>query len=67
VIAGVARASDLHSVGSTVLLALVVWTGFPLALLTGSMVCGKVPTITATMHAGDWLLELLVIAGIIGL
>src|SRR5437588_6022817 len=37
VIAGVARAADLHSVGSTVLLGLALWLGFPFVLLTGSM------------------------------
>ena len=66
-IAGVARASHLHSVGSTVLLGLVLWLGFPLVLLTGSMMWDKVPTVTAVLHAGDWLLKLLVISAIVGL
>jgi hypothetical protein len=67
VIAGVARACHLHSVGSTVLLGLVLWLGFPLVLLTGSMMWDKVPTVTAVLHAGDWLLKLLVISAIVGL
>ena len=67
VIAGVARACHLHGVGSTVLLALVLWTGFPLVLLSGSVMWDKVPTATARLHAGDWLLKLLVISAIVGL
>jgi hypothetical protein len=67
VIAGVARACHLHSVGSTVLLGLVLWLGFPQVLLTGSMMWDKVPTVTAVLHAGDWLLKLLVISAIVGL
>jgi hypothetical protein len=67
VIADVARACHSHSVGSTALLGLVLWTGFPLVLLTGSMMWEKVPTVTAMVHAGDWLLKLLVISIIVGL
>ena len=67
VIAGVARAADLHSVGSTVLLGLALWLGFPFVLLTGSMLWDKVPTATATLHAGDWLLKLVVISVLVGL
>jgi hypothetical protein len=67
VIAGVARAGDLHGVGSTVLLGLALWLGFPFVLLTGSIMWEKVPTVTATLHAGDWLLKLVVISVIVGL
>jgi hypothetical protein len=49
-------------VGSTSL-----WLGFPLVLLTGSMIWDRVPTVTALLHAGDWLLKLLVISVIVGL
>jgi hypothetical protein len=67
VIAGLARTADLHSVGSSVLLALVLWLGFPFVLLTGSMMWEKVPAVTAILHAGDWLLKLIVISVIVGL
>jgi Protein of unknown function (DUF1761) len=63
----VARACHLHTVGSAVLLGLVLWTGFPVVLLTGSMMWEKVPAPTALLHAGDWLLKLVVIAAIVGL
>ncbi len=67
VIAGVARTCHLHTVGSTVLLGLVLWAGFPLVRLTGSIMWDKVPPVTALLHAGDWLLKLLVISAIVGL
>jgi hypothetical protein len=31
------------------------------------MMWDKVPTVTAVLHAGDWLLKLLVISAIVGL
>ena len=67
VIAGVARSADLHGVGSTVLLGLALWLGFPFVLLTGSMMWDKVPSVTALLHAGDWLLKLIVISVVVGL
>jgi len=66
-LSGVARAADLHSVGSTVLLGLTLWLGFPFVLLTGSMMWEKVPAVTAMLHAGDWLLKLVVISVMVGL
>jgi hypothetical protein len=44
-----------------------LWAGFPLVLLTGSVIWEKVHPATAAMHAGDWLIKLLLIAVIIGL
>jgi len=67
VMAGLARALDLHGVGSTLLLGLVLWVGFPLMLLTGSIMWEKVPPVTAALHAGDWLIKLIVISVIVGL
>ena len=67
VIAGVARAGHLHGVGSTVLLGLALWVGFPFVLLTGSMVWDRVPAATAILHGGDWLLKLVVVTVIVGL
>jgi hypothetical protein len=52
-----------HGVG----LALILWVGFPVVLLTGSVIWEKVHAATAAMHAGDWLIKLLVIAVIVGL
>jgi hypothetical protein len=67
VIAGLARYSDITSAGPTVVLGLVLFVGFPLILLTGSVIWEKTPVATAVLHAGDWLMKLLVIAVIVGL
>ncbi len=45
---------------SAIKLALVLWIGFPVLLLTGSVMWEAVPWKLATIHAGDWLLKLLV-------
>ena len=60
------RSGDLD-VGHGVVLALVAWVGFPLVLLSGSVIWEKVHPFTAAMHAGDWLLKLLLIAVVLGL
>ncbi|ALG09324.1 DUF1761 domain-containing protein [Kibdelosporangium phytohabitans] len=60
------RSGDL-SVGHGLVLALILWVGFPLVLLSGSVMWEKVHPATATMHAGDWLLKLLLVAVAVGL
>ncbi len=55
------RGHDL-AISRAVVLALLLWAGFPLVLLTGSILWEKVRPATAVMHAGDWLLKLLLIA-----
>jgi hypothetical protein len=47
--------------------ALIMWVGFPLVLLSGSVIWEGVHPVTASMHAGDWLIKLLLIAVILGL
>jgi len=46
-------------------LALAFWIGFPVVLLIGSVIWENVGWKPAAIHAGDWLLKLLVIAVII--
>ena len=46
-------------------LGVVLWVGFPAVLLIGSVLWEDVPVRLATLHAGDWLVKLLVIAVII--
>jgi hypothetical protein len=38
----------------------------PVVLLTGSVVHGKVPWQQAAIHAGDWLVELLLVSVTVG-
>jgi hypothetical protein len=47
-------------------LACVLWIGFPVVLLTGSVLHEKVPWRLAAIHAGDWLVKLAAIAVIVG-
>jgi hypothetical protein len=49
-----------------VVLGLVLWIGFPVVLLVGSVYHEKVPPRLAAIHAVDWLLKLLAIATIVG-
>jgi len=46
-------------------LGLALWVGFPTVILAGSVFHEKVPPTLAAIHAGDWLLKLLAIAGIV--
>ncbi|NRQ38052.1 DUF1761 domain-containing protein [Nonomuraea sp. NN258] len=66
VIMGLARYAGLTGVGQALVLGLVLWAGFPAMLLTGSMMWERTPAVTAVLHAGDWLLKLLIISAIVG-
>ena len=48
------------------LLGLALWLGIAVVLLAGSVYHEKVPVKLASIHAGDWLLKLVVIAIIVG-
>jgi hypothetical protein len=43
-----------------------VWVGFPITLLVGSVIWENTPWQLAAIHAGDWLVKLLLIAVILG-
>ena len=47
-------------------LGLALWTAFPVVLLTGSVVHEKVPWRLAAIHAGDWLVKLLLVSLVTG-
>ena len=53
---GVTRPRD------AVRLGLALWVAFPVVLLTGSVVHEKVPWRLAAIHAGDWLVKLLLVS-----
>jgi len=40
---------------------LFLWIGFPVIILTGSVLWENIPWKVAAIHAGDWLVKLLVI------
>jgi hypothetical protein len=47
------------------LLGLVLWVGFPLVLWTGAVIHEATPVRLAALHAGDWLLKLLLIGVVV--
>jgi hypothetical protein len=46
---------------SAVHVGLLLWIGFPVILLAGSVLWDNVPWKVAAIHAGDWLVKMLVI------
>lgn len=48
-------------------LGLWVWVGFPVVLLTGSVMWENVPWRLAAIHAGDWLVKIVLIVMILSL
>jgi hypothetical protein len=64
--AWIASQAGLEHLPAALGLAAVLWIAFPAVLLTGSVTWEKVPPITAAIHAGDWLLKLLLIAVAVG-
>jgi hypothetical protein len=66
VAAGLAAGIGITAWPTAVLLGLALWVGFPVILLLGSVVHENVPWRLAVLHAGDWLVKLLLIAVIVG-
>lgn len=67
VVAGIAVAAGVATWTSAVLLGLAAWVGFPVVLLTGSVIWENVPWKLAALHAGDWLAKLVAVALVVGL
>lgn len=67
VIAELATRMDIKDPPGSMLLGLGLWLGFPVVLFSGSIVHERYPWRLAAIHAGDWLLKLLVIALIVTL
>jgi len=65
VVAWLIAHQDVTQLGTALLLALALalalWTAFPLVLLAGSVFHERVPARLAAIHAGDWLLKLILI------
>jgi Protein of unknown function (DUF1761) len=65
VVAGLAARLGIAAWAGALQLALALWVAFPVVLLAGSVIYEKVPWRLATIHAGDWLLKLLVLAVVV--
>jgi hypothetical protein len=54
-------------VGGLLVLALVGWLAFPVAILTGAIVWDSEPWRLVAIHAGDWLVKAVLITLLVGL
>ncbi|MDP9865712.1 MULTISPECIES: DUF1761 domain-containing protein [Streptosporangium] len=61
VLAGLAARMEITDWTGAALLGSAAWIGFPFVLLTGSVIWDNAPWKLAAVHAGDWLVKLLVI------
>lgn len=66
VLAGLTVQIGIDGWADAVVLGLVLWVAFPVVLLSGSVLHENVPWKLATIHAGDWLLKLVLIAVVVG-
>jgi hypothetical protein len=67
VLAGLAVELDLTTWPAALGLGVATWVGFPVVLLAGSVVWENVPWRLAAIHAGDWLVKLLLVSCIVSL
>ena len=65
VVAGLASQGEIDEWTGGLLLGLALWIGFPLVLWTGAMIWESTPWRLAAIHAGDWLVKLLVVGVIV--
>ena len=61
VVAGIAVEAGIDEADGGLLLGLVLWVGFPAVLWSGAVLHGEAQPRRAAIHAGDWLLKLLVL------
>jgi uncharacterized membrane protein YccC len=65
VVAGLARRGKIDHWTGGLLLGVALWIAFPFVLWTGAMIWENTSPKLAAIHAGDWLVKLLVIAVIV--
>jgi hypothetical protein len=56
---------DITDWMGAVQLGILMWIGFPFVLLVGSVIWDNVPWKLAAIHAGDWLVKILLFAVIL--
>ncbi|MGL5824959.1 MAG: DUF1761 domain-containing protein [Nocardioides sp.] len=66
VVAGLLGRTSIDTWAGGILLGLVLWIGFPLVLWIGAIAHENTPLGLAAIHAGDWLLKLILVGGILG-
>lgn len=50
---------QVHTLLAALSFAVVLWLGFPVILLSGSVLWQHVPPALALIHSGDWLMKIL--------
>jgi len=65
VVAGLAAQTGTDDWSGGLWLGLALWVGFPLVLWAGAMLHERAPWRLAAIHAGDWLVKLLVVTLIV--
>lgn len=65
VVAGLASQGQIDAWTGGLLLGLALWFGFPFVLWTGALIWERTPWKLAAIHAGDWLVKLVVVAVIV--
>lgn len=67
VVAYLVGTASINEWSGALIFGLGLWIGFPLILLTGSIMWDKVPAKLAAIHAGDWLIKLVVVTSLLTL
>jgi hypothetical protein len=65
VVAGLADLVEIVDLAGALQLGLALWIAFPVMILAGSVIHENVPPKLAAIHAGDWLIKLVLIAVIV--
>jgi hypothetical protein len=65
VTAGLASEAEIDEWTGGLVLGLALWVGFPFVLWTGAVIHENTPRTLAAIHAGDWLVKLLLVAVIV--
>jgi hypothetical protein len=65
VLAGLADLVGIVDPAGALQLGLALWIAFPVMILAGSVIHENVPPKLAAIHAGDWLIKLVLIAVIV--
>ena len=66
VLAYLVDATDVTTIAGAVGLAALLWVGFPVVLLIAPVIWGGQSWKLASLHAGDWLVKLVVMGAVIG-